>query len=121
MRPIPMSSTRSFRQRLTLTILILLFATNGSLIIINYQIERQILIDQLRQRALLMGKTLQLNLAELILKSEHSDLAGIPENERTEIREFIRHFGEEEVHLDTYSQNEGVHDLFFVDANKIGR
>jgi signal transduction histidine kinase len=117
MRPIPMSSTRSFRQRLTLTILILLFATNGSLILINYQIERQILIDQLRQRALLMGKTLQLNLAELILKSEHSDLAGIPENERTEIRDFIRHFGEEEVHLDTYSQNEGDHDLFFIDAN----
>jgi signal transduction histidine kinase len=112
-----MMSNRSFSRRLTLTILVLLFVTNGSLIIINYQIERQILIDQLRQRALLMGKTLQLNLAELILKSEHSDLAAIPENERTEIREFIRHFGEEEVHLDTYSQNEGVHDLFFVDGN----
>ena len=117
MRPILMSSKRSFRHRLTLTILILLFVTNGSLIIINYQIERQILIDQLRQRALLMGKTLQLNLAELILKSEHRDLASIPENERAEIREFIRHFGEEEVHLDMYSQNEGVHDLFFIDAN----
>jgi len=112
-----MSSNRSFRHRLTLTILILLFVTNGSMIIINYQIERQILIDQLRQRALLISKTLQLNLAELILKSEHGDLASIPENERTEIREFIRHFGEEEVHLDMYSQNEGVHDLFFIDAN----
>ncbi|MBI3811226.1 MAG: HAMP domain-containing protein [Nitrospirae bacterium] len=111
-----MVSTGSFRRRLTLTMLLLLFATTAAFFLLNYQIEKQILIDQIRQRALLMGKTLQLNLSELILKSSQTDLASIPEDEKQQIRKFIEHFGEEERHLDIYSENEGLHDLFFIDA-----
>lgn len=59
--------------------LLLLFATTGAFFLLNYQIEKQILIDQIRQRALLMGKTLQVNLSRLILKSSQQDLASIPE------------------------------------------
>jgi signal transduction histidine kinase len=112
-----MGTNLSFQRRLTLTMSLLLVFTTSALFIVNYQIERRILIDQIRQRALLIGKTLQLNLAQLIPQAAQLDLGGIPETERSEIREFIRHFGEEEVHLDMYSQNEGVHDLFFIDAN----
>jgi len=104
----------SFRQRLTWMMLLLLFATTGAFFILNYQIEKQILTDQIRQRALLMGKTLQLNLSQLILKSSHKDLANIPENEKEQIREFIQQFGEEARPIDIYS---GLHDLFFIDAN----
>ena len=111
---------RTFRGRLTLTMLLLVFLTTGSLLIVNYQIEQRILIDQIRERALLMGKTLQLNLAELILKSSRDDLGSIPEVEREEIRDFIQHFGEEEAQFDINAQEEGVHDLFFIDAsNKV--
>src|SRR5499426_1081096 len=107
---------RSFQSRLTLIMLLLVFLTTGSLLIVNYQIERGILIDQIRQRGVLMGKALQFSLTQRILKSTHSDLGGIPEEEREEIRDFIRHFGEEEAQFDIYAQQEGVHDLFFIDA-----
>jgi hypothetical protein len=96
--------------------LVLVFVTTGSLLVVNYQIERGILIDQIRERGVLMGKALQFSLTQRILNSAHNDLAGIPESERQEIRDFIRHFGEEEAHFDIYAQEEGVHDLFFVDA-----
>jgi len=95
--------------------LLLLFITTGALFLLNYQIEKQILTNQILQRALLMGKTLQLNLSELILKSNQADLASIPENEKRQIREFIQNFGEEERHFDIYSENETLHDLFFID------
>src|SRR5215831_8537205 len=107
---------RSFQSRLTLIMLLLVFMTTGSLLIVNYQIERGILIDQIRQRGVLMGKALQFSLTQRILKSTHNDLAAIPEDERQEIRDFIRHFGEEEAQFDIYAQEEGVHDLFFIDA-----
>ena len=111
---------RSFHWRLTLILFFLLSTTTGSLFFLNYQIEKRILIDQIRQRALLMGKALQLNLFELILKSRQTDLAEIPENEKRQIRDFIQHFGEEENHLDIFSKNEGLHDLFLFDAqNKV--
>src|SRR5215467_8571877 len=117
MFPSQMRKNLSFRRRLTLTMSLLLVLTTSALFIVNYQIERRILTDQIRQRALLIGKTLQFNVTQLLPPSSLSDLAGIPESERSEIRNFIRQFGQEEVHLDMYSQNEGVHDLFFVDAN----
>jgi signal transduction histidine kinase len=107
---------RSFQSRLTLIMLLLVFVTTGSLLVVNYQIERGILIDQIRERGVLMGKALQFSLTQRILNSAHNDLADIPESERQEIRDFIRHFGEEEAHFDIYAQQEGVHDLFFVDA-----
>jgi signal transduction histidine kinase len=107
---------RSFQGRLTLIMLLLVFLTTGSLLIVNYQIERGILIDQIRQRGVLMGKALQFSLTQRILKSTHNDLASIPDEEREEIRDFIRHFGEEEAQFDIYAQQEGVHDLFFIDA-----
>src|SRR5215471_16499368 len=107
---------RSFQSRLTLIMLLLVFLTTGSLLIVNYQIERGILIDQIRQRGVLMGKALQFSLTQRILKSTHNDLAGIPEVERQEIRDFIQHFGEEEAQFDIYARQEGVHDLFFIDA-----
>lgn len=115
-QPRGMGTRLSFQSRLTLAISLLLVVTTSALFVVNYQIERGILTDQIRQRALLIGKTLQLNVAQLIPQSSQVDLAGISEADRSEIREFIRHFGEEEVHLDMYSQNEGVHDLFFIDA-----
>jgi len=107
---------RSFQSRLTLIMLLLVFVTTASLLIVNYQIERGILIDQIRQRGVLMGKALQFSLTQRILNSAHNDLASIPESERQEIRNFIRHFGEEEAQFDIYAQQEGVHDLFFIDA-----
>jgi len=96
--------------------LLLVFVTTASLLIVNYQIERGILIDQIRQRGVLMGKALQFSLMQRILNSAHNDLASIPESERQEIRDFIRHFGEEEAQFDIYAQQEGVHDLFFIDG-----
>jgi signal transduction histidine kinase len=117
MVPSQMRKNPSFRRRLTLTMSLLLVLTTSALFIVNYQIERRILTDQIRQRALLIGKTLQFNVTQLLPPSSLSDLAGIPETERSEIRNFIRQFGQEEVHLDMYSQNEGVHDLFFIDVN----
>ena len=107
---------RSFQSRLTLIMLLLVFVTTASLLIVNYQIERGILIDQIRQRGVLMGKALQFSVMQRILNSAHNDLASIPESERQEIRDFIRHFGEEEAQFDIYAQQEGVHDLFFIDA-----
>jgi len=112
-----MNPTGSFRRRLTWMMLLLLFATTGAFFLLNYQIEKKILIDQIRQRALLMGKTLQLNLSQLILKSNQQNLASIPEDEKKQILEFIQHFGEEARPMDIYSENEGLHDLFFIDAD----
>ncbi len=112
-----MNPTGSFRQRLTWMMLLLLFATTGAFFFLNFQIEKNILIDQIRQRALLMGKTLQVNLSQLILKSDQQDLASIPKDEKEQIRKFIQHFGEEERPMDIYSENEGLHDLFFIDAD----
>ena len=80
--------------------LLLLAMTMGALSLVTYQLEKRILIDQIRQRALLMGKTLEVNLSELILKTPHEDLASIPEEEKQAVREFIQNFGEEQKHLD---------------------
>jgi len=107
----------SYRQRLTWMMLLLLFATTGGFFFINYQIEKKILIDQKRQRAVLMGKTLRVNLSQLILKSSPYDLATAPEDEKEQIREFIQHFDEEQRPIDKYSQNEWFHDLFFINAD----
>ncbi len=60
LRTMPRNS--SLQRRLTLMMLALLVVTGGAVFIVSYQIDRQILIDQIKQRALLMGKTLQLNL-----------------------------------------------------------
>jgi len=111
-----MMRAKSFQRRLTSMMLLLLFIATGTLFLVTYQLEKRILIDQIRQRALLMGKTLEVNLSELILKSNHVDLASISQEEKQQIREFIQNFGEEQKHFDIYSENEGVHDLFFIDA-----
>ncbi len=111
MRPIS-----SFRWRLTSMMLLALFITTGLFFLINYQIEKQILTDQIRQRALLMGKALQLNLTKLLSKTEHQDLSRLSEDEKQDVREYIRQFTEEEARFDIYSQNEGIHDLFFIGA-----
>ncbi len=95
---------------------LLVFLTTGAVLVVNYQIERRILIDQIRERAVLMAKALQFNLAQHILQSSQNDLSVIPEVERQEIRDFIQHFGEEEAQFDIYARQEGVHDLFFIDA-----
>jgi signal transduction histidine kinase len=97
--------------------LLLLFVTTAGFFFINYQIEKKILIDQKRQRAVLMGKTLRVNLTQLILKSSPHDLATIPEDEKEQIRKFIQRFDEEQRPIDKYSQNEWFHDLFFIDAH----
>ncbi len=96
---------------------LLVFLTTGAVLVVNYQIERRILTDQIRERAVLMAKALQFNLAPLILHSSQNDLSAIPEVERQEIRDFIQHFGEEEAQFDIYARQEGVHDLFFIDAS----
>lgn len=108
---------RSFYWRLVFILFFLLFTTTGTLFFINFQIEKKVLTDQIRQRALLMGKTLQLNLSQLILKSSLKDLESIPGDEKRQIRNFIQHFGEEENPLDVFSKNEGFHDLFLLNAD----
>ncbi len=110
------SPNRSFQVRLALTMVLLVFLTTGAVLVVNYEIERRILTDQIRERAVLIAKALQFNLAQLILQSSQNDLSVIPEVERQEIRDFIRHFGEEEAQFDIYAKQEGVHDLFFIDA-----
>jgi len=75
-----MVRAKSFQRRLTSMMLLLLSLTIGVLFFVTYQAEERILIDQIRQRALLMGKTLEVNLSELILKTPHEDLASIPED-----------------------------------------
>jgi signal transduction histidine kinase len=95
---------------------LLVFLTTGAALVVNYQIERRILIDQIRERAVLMARALQFNLAQLILQSSQNDLSVIPDVERQEIRDFIQHFGEEEAQFDIYARQEGVHDLFFINS-----
>src|SRR5262249_19836304 len=107
---------RSFQSRLTLIMLLLVFVTTSSLLSVNYMIERVVLIDQILQRGVLLCKAMKFILMHRILNSAHNYLASIPESERQEIRDFIRHFGEEEAQFDIYAQQEGVHDLFFIDG-----
>jgi signal transduction histidine kinase len=97
--------------------LLLMFTTTGAFFFINYQIEKKILIDQKLQRAVLMGKTLRINLSQLILKSSPRDFASIPEDQKEQIRQFIEHFDAEQRPIDKYSQNEWFHDLFFIDSS----
>jgi signal transduction histidine kinase len=106
---------KSYTAKLITLILSLLFLTTFSFFLLNYQIEKKMLIDQIRQRALLLGKTLQINLTQLILKTRQTGLTSVSEDEKTQIRDFIKQFGEEEIHLDIYSQNEEFHDLFIFD------
>ena len=106
---------KSYTAKLISLILSLLFLTTLSFFLLNYQLEKKMLIDQIRQRALLLGKTLQINLTQLILKTRQTGLAHVSENEKTQIRDFIKQFGEDEIHFDPYSQIEGFHDLFIFD------
>lgn len=111
---------RSYTAKFTLLILGLLFLTTFSFFLLNYQIEKKMLIDQIRQRAILLGKTLQINLTQLILKTNQIDLDHVSEAEKKQIRDFIKEFGEEETHVDIYSKNEGFHDLFiFNEENRV--
>ena len=115
-----MYSIRSFRWRLTWMMLLILLITTGLLFFLNYQMEKQVLTDQIRQRAMLMGKNLQLNLSLLLLKTDHQDLSNLSDDERVQIRNFIRHFSEEEAKYDVFSVNEGINDLYFIDdQNKV--
>lgn len=105
----------SYRAKLIFVVLLLLFCTTASFFLLNYQIQRSMLIDQIRQRALLLGKTLQINLTQLILKARQDDLTHVTETQKDQIRNFIKQFGEEEIHFDLYSQEEDFHDLFIFD------
>jgi signal transduction histidine kinase len=107
----------SYRWRVAWVMLLLLFTTTGLFFLLNYQIERQIITDQIRQRAQLVGKTVRLNLFHLMAGENYIDLASVPEFEKEEIREYIRQFSEGEDRLDLYSRGEGIHDLFFVGLN----
>lgn len=107
----------SYRWRVAWVMLLLLFTTTGLFFLLNYQIERQIITDQIRQRAQLVGKTVRLNLFHLMAGEDYIDLASVPEFEKAEIREYIRQFSEGEDRLDLYSRGEGIHDLFFVGLN----
>lgn len=111
----PLMVRKSYTAKLISLILSLLFLTTLSFFLLNYQLEKKILIDQIRQRALLLGKTLQINLTQLILKTRETGLARVSEDEKTQIRDFIKQFGEDEIHVDPYSQIEGFHDLFIFD------
>jgi len=104
----------SYRWRVAWVMLLLLFITTSLFFLLNYQLERQILTDQTRQRAKLVGKTVRLNLFHLLGGVQHLDLASLSANEKEEVREYIQHFSEEGERLDLYSQGEGIHDLFFI-------
>ncbi|MBI3804342.1 MAG: HAMP domain-containing protein [Nitrospirae bacterium] len=108
---------KSYRAKLIFVVLLLLFSTTVSFFFLDSHIERSMLIDQIQQRALLLGKTLQINLTQLILKTRQTDLAHISDTEKNQIRDFIRQFGEEEIRLDLYNENEGFHDLFIFDED----
>jgi signal transduction histidine kinase len=98
----------------------ILLTTTGLLFFINYQMEKQVLTDQIRQRALLMGKTLQLNLSRLLLKTDQEVLSNLSVDDRQQIRDFIQHFSDEEARFDIFSVNEGINDLYFIDdQNKV--
>ncbi len=104
----------SYRWRVAWVMLVMLVTTTGLFFFLNYQIERQILTDQIRQRAKLVGKTVRMNLVTLLADNERRDFASLPPGERDEIRQFIQHFSEGEDRLDLYGQNAGIHDLFFI-------
>jgi signal transduction histidine kinase len=104
----------SYRWRVAWVMLAMLVTTTGLFFFLNYQIERQILTDQLRQRAKLVGKTVRMNMVTLLGDNEHRDFAGLLPNEKENIRQFIQHFSEGEDRLDLYGQNAGIHDLFFI-------
>ncbi len=97
--------------------LLILFTTTGLFFLLNYQIEKQLFTDQIRQHARLVGKTVRLNLARLLAKTPHRDLSDLSEEEREEMREFIRHFNGEKAELDLFSKDREIRDLFFIDAN----
>jgi signal transduction histidine kinase len=107
----------SYRWRVAWVMLLLLVTTTGLFFLFNYQIERQIVTDQIRQRAQLVGKTVRLNLFPLLVDTEYSNLDDLSDEEKGEIRSYIRHFSEGEDRLDLYSRGEGVHDLFFIDLH----
>ncbi|HUJ79881.1 MAG TPA: ATP-binding protein [Nitrospiria bacterium] len=107
----------SYRWRVAWVMLLLLVCTTGLFFLFNYQIERQIVTDQIRQRAQLVGKTVRLNLFPLLVDTQYTNLDDLSDEEKEEIREYIRHFSEGEDRLDLYSRGEGVHDLFFIDLH----
>jgi signal transduction histidine kinase len=104
----------SYRWRVAWVMLVMLVTTIGLFFFLNYQIERQILTDQIRQRAKLVGKTVRMNLFTLLADSERQDLASLPPGEKNEIRQFIQRFTEGEDRLDLYGQSAGIHDLYFI-------
>lgn len=115
-----MYSIWSFRGRLTWMMLLILSTTTGLLFVLNYQVEKEILIDQIHQRALLMGKNLQLNLSRFLATADIQGLSNLSDDERQQVRDFIQNFSEEEAHFDIFSVNEGINDLyFFNDQNKV--
>lgn len=106
----------SFRWRLAAMLLVILFTTTGLFFLLNYQIEKQILTDQVRRHARVVGKTVRLNLSRLLLPTNHRSLADLSEEKKEEIREFIQHFNEEEAPLDLYGKDQDIRDLFLIDA-----
>lgn len=100
--------------------LLILLTTTGLLFFLNYQIEKEILTDQIHQRALLMGKNLQLNLSRFLARADIQNLSNLSEEERAQVRNFIKNFTEEEAHFDIFSVNEGIYDLYFInDQNQV--
>lgn len=112
-----MAIRKSYRAKLIFLVLLLLFSTTVSFFLLDSHIERTLMIDQIRQRALLLGRTLEINLTQLILKTPQTDLAHISETEKKQIRDYIEQFGQEEIRLDLYNENEGFHDLFIFDED----
>lgn len=90
----------SFRWRLTWIMLLVLLSTTGLLFFINYQIEKQTLMIQVRQRARVISFAVEAALARIISKDEVGDLSTLSDAERREIRNFIAHFREEQTVFD---------------------
>lgn len=80
--------------------LLVLLSTTGLLFFINYQIEKQTLMIQVRQRARVISFAVEAALARIISKDEVGDLSTLSDAERREIRNFIAHFREEQTVFD---------------------
>ena len=97
--------------------LIVLFSTTGLFFIVNYQIEKNVLTEQVRHRAQLISSAVELDWARVTSNAPASDPLAFSEYERNELRTFIADFQEERTAEGTYPNAAGVHDLYLIDAH----
>lgn len=96
--------------------LLVLSSSTGLFFFINYQIEKEILINQVPHRARVISLAVERDLARLISKGRDGDLSTFSDDERGEIRKFIAHFQEEQTVPGIHGEYIGAHDLYLIDT-----